>query len=221
MSVNLLPKYRVIAIVTVVCIAFSALAWSGGRRLQPASVQGSDSIPSRSRPAKKAPKHKKHVEEGRVARELDLRMDVDDTEGMPEIPDLDAPNNMVIDLDMPAIDMDALNDLNAQFGPPPIPDRIDIDALDELKDMVIGEDDLQTLKDLNIDEEIWNELRALKEQMDDLRSELEEEQANGINDYRLHREAEAIMEAVRAEMPRVRKEVQKTLEEYNNPKLWQ
>lgn len=156
-----------------------------------------------------------------MARELDLRMDVDDTEGMPEIPDLDAPNNMVIDLDMPAIDMDALNDLNAQFGPPPIPDRIDIDALDELKDMVIGEDDLQTLKDLNIDEEIWNELRALKEQMDDLRSELEEEQANGINDYRLHREAEAIMEAVRAEMPRVRKEVQKTLEEYNNPKLWQ
>jgi len=156
-----------------------------------------------------------------VARELDLRMDVDDTEGMPELPELNAPNNLNIDLDMPAIDLEALTGLNAQFGLPPIPERIDMDALDELKDMVIGEEDLQTLKDLNIDEEIWNELRALKEQMDDLRSELEEDQAKGINDYRLHREAEAIIEAVRAEMPRVRREVQKALQEYNNANVWQ
>jgi len=213
MSVNLLPKYRVIAIAAVVCIAFSTLAWSGGNRLKPPSVQGLDSVPSHPRPAKKAPKRKKHVEEGRVARELDLRMDVDDTEGMPELPELNAPYNLDIDMDMPTMDMDALKDLNAQFGLPPVPDRIDINALDELNDMVIGDGDLQTLKDLNINEEIWNELRALKEQMDDLRSELEEDQAKGINDYRLRREADAIMEAVRAEMPRVRREVQKVLQE--------
>jgi len=221
MSVNLLPQYRVIAIVVVVSIAFSALAWSGGNRLQPASAQGLDSVPSHPRPPKKAPKRKKQAEEGRVARELDLRMDIDDTEGMPQLREMDAADNLNIDLDMPAIDLEALKGFNAHFGLPPIPGRIDMDELDELKDMVIAEDDLQTLKDLNIDEEIWNELRNLKEQMDDLRSELEEDQAKGINDYRLHREAEAIIEAVRAEMPRVRREVQKALQEYNDANVWQ
>jgi len=88
--------------------------------------------------------------------------------------------------------------------------------------MVIEEEDLQTLKDLNIDEEIWNKLKALKEQMDDLRSELEEDQAKGvISDYRLRREAEAIMEAVRAEIPMVRREVQKALQEYSDTNKWQ
>ncbi|HEY8969686.1 MAG TPA: hypothetical protein VIM64_11345, partial [Puia sp.] len=104
MSVNLLPQYRVIAIVVVVSIAFSALAWSGGNRLRPASAQDLDSVPSRSRPPKRAPKRKKQVEEGRVARELDLRMDIDDTEGMPQLREPDAADNLDIDLDMPAID---------------------------------------------------------------------------------------------------------------------
>jgi len=219
MSVNLLPKYRVIAIAAVVCIAFSTLAFSGGRRLEPTSARVLDSVPAHPRPAKKAPKRKKHVEEGRAARELDLRMDVDDTEGMPDLPGLDA----LYDLDMP-IDMDGLKDLNAQFGLPPVPDRIDMDALDELNDMVIGDEDLQTLKDLNIDEDVWNELRALKEQMDDLRSQLEDDHDKGIiSDYRLDREAEAIIEAVRAEMPRVRREVQKALQEYKDKegRSWQ
>jgi len=223
MSVNLLPKYRVIAIIVVVCIAFSAVAWSGDRRVRPTSAQCLDTVPSHPRPPEKAPKRKKHAEEGRVARELDLRMDVDDTEGMPEIQELDAPNNLDIDLDMPSIDLDALNGLGAQFGPPPFPGRLDIDldALDELKDMVIEDEDLQTLKDLNIDEDIWNELRALKEQMDDLRSKLEDDQAKGISDYRLRREVDAIIEAVQAEIPRVRREVQKALQEYSDTKVWQ
>jgi hypothetical protein len=215
MSVNLLPKYRVIAIVVVVTIAFSALAWTGDRSMRPLSVQGSDSIPSRPRPSKKAPKHKKQVEEGRVARELDLRMDVDDTEGTPELPEADAADAMDmvmdIDLDMPS----------AQLGIPPIPERIDLDALDELNEMVIEDEDLQTLKDLNIDDAIWNELKALKEQMDDLRSQLEDDQAKGISDYRVQREAEAVIEVIQAEIPRVRREVQKALQEYNNSNVWQ
>jgi len=221
MSVNLLPKYRVIAIIVAVGLAFSALAWSDDNHLRPPSTQGLDSIPTHPRPPKKAPKRKKHAEEGRVARELDLRLDVDDVEAMPELRELDAPDDLVNDMDI-SIDLESLNDLNAQFGPPPIPDRIDLDALDELKDMVIEEEDLQTLKDLNIDEEIWNKLKALKEQMDDLRSELEEDQAKRvISDYRLRREAEAIMEAVRAEIPMVRREVQKALQEYSDTNKWQ
>lgn len=184
--------------------------------MHPPSAQGLDSVPPHPRPPKKAPKRKKQVEEGRVARELDLRMDVEDTEGMPEMPGLDA----LTDMDMP-IDLEALKGMNAQFGLPPIPDRIEMDALDELKDMIIGDEDLRTLKDLDIDEEIWNELRDLKEQMDDLRSALEEDRANGINDYRLRREADAIMQAVRAEMPGVRREVQKALQEYNDANIWQ
>lgn len=182
--------------------------------MEPSSVQVSDSVPSHPSLAKKAPKRRKHAEEGRVARELDLRMDVDDTEGMPGLPELDAPNIIDIELDIPTVDLDGLKGPNAQFGLPPVLDRMDIGALDELNDMVIGDEDLETLKDLNIDEDVWNELRTLKEQMDDLRSELEEDRDKGmISNYRLNREAEAIIEAVRAEMPRVRREVQKALQE--------
>jgi hypothetical protein len=96
-----------------------------------------------------------------------------------------------------------------------------LDALAELKDVFIEEEDLQTLKDLNIDDEIWNELKELKNHMDDLREQLEEDRANGINDYKLHREVDAIVEALRAEMPRVRREVQKVVQEYNDSRVWQ
>jgi hypothetical protein len=185
MSVNLLPKYRVIAIIAVVSIAASALAWSGEHRLYPPSVPGSDTTPTQARPAVKAPKQKKVLKEGRTARELDLRMDVDDAEAMPEIPEMD--------------------------------------ALDELKNMSIEEEDLQTLKELNIDGEIWNELSALKEQMDDLQLALEDDQAKGIYDYKLLREMEAVMDAIQEEMPRVRQEVQKALQEYKDVdgRTWQ
>ena len=54
-----------------------------------------------------------------------------------------------------------------------------------------------------------------------VRSALEEDRANGINDYRLRSEADAIMQAVRAEMPGVRREVQKALQEYNDANVWQ
>ncbi|HVU54618.1 MAG TPA: hypothetical protein VHD83_06155 [Puia sp.] len=234
MSVNLLPQYRVIAIAAVVSIAFSALAWSGDNRLRPPSIQVADSVPVRTRPVKKAPKPKQRVEEGRMARELDLRMDVNDMEGIPEMPEPGA----LGDLDAP-IDLDALKGLNAQVEADVLKNmdawnnldalkeldlsgRMDWDALDELKDINIEEEDLDALKDLNIDEDIWNELRDLKQRMDDLREELEQDRANGINDYRLHREAEAIMEAVQAEIPRVRKEVQKAMQEYSDSRRrWQ
>ncbi len=235
MSVYLPPKYRVIAIIMVAGIAFVALAWTGDNRLAPLSIPGSDTVPSPQRPAKKAPKPKKRAE-GRVARQLDLRIDVEDTLGMPDIPEMPELNKLN-DLDM-SFDLDALKGLNAQVEGDVLKnmdawnnldalkeldfrDMVSVNDLDELKGMFIEEEDLQTLKDLNIDDDTWNELRGLKDQMDDLREQLEEDRANGVSEYRLHREVDAIMEAVRAEMPRVRREVQKAVEEYRDPRKWQ
>jgi hypothetical protein len=193
MSVNLLPKYRVLAFVAVVGIASTALAWSGDHRVQLPYFQGRDTMPTSNHTLTKKPGHKKSAKEGRVARELDLRMDVEDIPGLPEMDD------------MPGIpEMDTQGDMDIQ---------IDLDAL---KSMSIAEEDLKVLKDLNIDDEIWNELKDLKVQMDELCTDLEEEQLNGINNYRLQMETDAIIDAMRAEIPKVRREVQKALQEYED-----
>ena len=46
MSVNLSRPYRVIAIVIIVGVAFSTLAWSGGHHSGPTAQPGTDTIPS-------------------------------------------------------------------------------------------------------------------------------------------------------------------------------
>ncbi|HEY4208384.1 MAG TPA: hypothetical protein VGM31_16275 [Puia sp.] len=227
MSVNLPPQYRVIAIVVVFGVAFSTLAWSGDNRLYLPSIPGSDTIPSHPKPGKKPLKPRKKVEEGRVARELDLRMDVDDMD-MPEPTELDALSERDIPVDMDAwrglnarIEADVLKNVDAWNNLDALkeldfPGRDGLDALDELKDMVIEDEDLQALKELNIDDEIWNELKYLKETMDDLRNDIEEERTKGADEYRVRQEVQKIIEAVRAEIPRVRKEVERAMREYKD-----
>ncbi|HEY4206947.1 MAG TPA: hypothetical protein VGM31_09045, partial [Puia sp.] len=159
MSVNLPLKYRVLAIVVVLSTAFLALAWTGDNHLAPGSIHRLDTVPSRHPSAKKAPRPKKHAPEGRVARDLDLRMDVEDSEGMPEMPELGALNDFDLSKDMDAFkglnaqvegdvlkNMDAWNNLDA-LKELDIPGSMGLDALDELKDINIEEEDLEALKD--------------------------------------------------------------------------
>src|SRR5438128_2742749 len=103
MSVNLSRPDRVIVIMAIIGIAFSTLGWSGDLRT-PASKPGLDTIPSRRHGQGRAqvkPDHKK--EEGRVARELDLRLDVEEAKEPEELPHalmVDVPVDMNMDLDM-------------------------------------------------------------------------------------------------------------------------
>jgi hypothetical protein len=238
MSVNHSPQHRVITTVVAIGVAFSTLAWSGDNKLNHPSRTGIDTIPSRVHADKKVLKHRRGAEEGRVARELDLRMDMEE-EPLPELPETDLLSDLDISVDLEALkglnarieadilrDMDAWNNLDALKGLD-ILERSGLqeeqDALDQLKDMGIEEEDLQELKDLNIDEEIWNELKDLKEEMDDVRNEIEEDRAKGVDEYRVQEEAERVMDAVRAEIPRVRREVERALQDYRDSegRQWQ
>jgi len=224
MSVNLSRPYRVTAIVVIVGVAFSTLAWSGDRRFRPASQPGTDTIPSRH-PAKdrKAvkPVHKKP--EGRVARELDLRIDAEEPDVMVDADDWG-------DMDI-HLDLEDLKGLNARIeadvlknieGLKALDDLRDMNALEELHNMSICDEDLEELKDLNIDEDIWNELRELKMEMDELREEIDNDLSGKIDDDRVRDEVRRVVDAVKLEIPRVRREVEKAMSSYREGKSqWQ
>jgi hypothetical protein len=222
MSVNLSRTYRVIVIVIVVGVAFSALAWSGGNRLPPVSGPRLDTIPSHRKQDRKMAKPGYKKEEGRVARELDLRIDAEEPETFYE-------TDLLGDMDI-SIDLESLKGLNARIEADVLKNADvwktlegmkDQDALEELECVRIDEDDLRELKDLNIDEEIWNELRDLKLEMDDLREELDAEMSGKVDDYRVQAEVRRVVEAVKMEIPRVRREVEKALQPYQESQQWQ
>jgi hypothetical protein len=223
MSVNLPRTYRVIMIVIVVGVAFSTLAWSGGNRLQPVSKPCTDTIPAHhNKQDRKAVKHGHRQEEGRVARELDLRIDAEEPETLYE-------TDLSGDVDI-HIDLEDLKGLNARIEADVFKNADvwktleamkDLDALEELDCIKIDEDDLRELKDLNIDEDIWNELRDLKVEMDDLREELDNDLTGKMNDYRVREEIRRVVEAVKMEIPRVRREVEKALQPYQESQQWQ
>jgi len=214
MSVNLSRPYRVIAIVMIVGVAFSTLAWSGGHRpAEPAPQSGTDTMPSHhfkaDRKASK-PRHKKA--EGRVARELDLRIDEEEPEVLVDADVMD-------DMDL-HIDLEDLKGLNARIEADvlkngdalkALKDFEVYDELEELERLNICDEDLEELKDLNIDEDIWNELHELKIEMDNLREEIDNEVSGKVDDYRIREEIRRVVEAVKMEIPRVRREVEKAM----------
>jgi len=216
MSVNLSPVYRVIIVVVAVGTAFSTLAWSGGSN-KPAipSVPRQDTMPAPPKTDRHQaikPRHK--AEQGRVARELDLRMDVEVPE---ESLTLDLPEEEEIDID---VDLASLQRLNARIEADVLKNGNvwatlealkDMDALQELDRMNIDQQDLEDLKELNIDEDILNEVQNLKEQMDGLHEVLSNDDDRWWNDARIHEEVRRVMEAVRMEIPRVRREVEKAI----------
>ena len=215
MSVNLSPAYRVIVIVAAVGIAFSTLAWSGGSSKPVISaIPGRDTTPApRQERRQQAIKPRQKAEQGRVARELDLRLDMETPE---ESMVLELPE---VDIEV-AMDLQDLQRLNARIeadvlknGNPwkTLEVLKDMDALEELDRLSIDEEDLQQLKDINIDEDIFIELQDLKERMDGLRQELDGDADRWWNDARVHEEVRKVMEAVRMEIPRVRRAVEKAL----------
>lgn len=108
MSVNLSRPYRVIVVVIIVGVAFSTLAWSGGHRTEPAVQPAGDTIPSHEPGMDRgAAKPRHQTAEGRVARELDLRIDEEEPE---LLIDIDSPEDMDIHLDL-----EDLKGLNARI----------------------------------------------------------------------------------------------------------
>ncbi len=224
MSVNLSPAYRVLVIVVAVGVAFSTLAWSGGSS-KPAisAVPGSkDTMPApRVQRHERVAKPRHRIEQGRVARELDLRMDMESPE---ETMALDPE-----DLDV-EVNLSSLQRLNARIEADVLKNGNlwktlealkDMDALEELDRMNIGEQDMQDLKEMNIDEDIWLELQDLKEQIDNLKEELENDADRWVEDYRIHEEVRRMVEAVKMEIPRVRREVEKAMASYGESREWQ
>lgn len=213
MSVNLSRPYRVIAIVIIVGVAFSTLAWSGGQRSLPAAQPGMDTIPSHHlKKEQKASKLRHRKPEGRVARELDLRIDEEEPE---VLVDADVADDMDIHIDLRDLkglnarieadvlkNMDALNALKDAEAP---------DELEELDRLSICDEDLEELRDLHIDEDIWNELHELKIEMDNLREEIDDELSGKIDDYRIREQVRRVVDAVKMEIPRVRREVEKAM----------
>ncbi len=177
-----------------------------------------DTVPRLLRaPAKpeKCEKVQWKVEEGRTARELDLRIDEEEPEAAID-------SEICVNLDVlkgenVRIEADEWTNLDAWKESETLNDK---DALEELNEIGLNEEALETLKELNIDEDLWNELNDLKVEMDALRNELEKQRARGVDDYRMHESVKRVLEAVRMEMPRVRKEVERTLRAFINSEGW-
>jgi len=228
MSVNLSRPYRVIAIVIIVGVAFSTLAWSGGHHSGPTAQPGTDTIPSHhpgeDRKTSK-PRHNK-TPEGRVARELSL-LRVDE-----EAPDVGVNTDALDDMDI-HIDLDDLKGLNARIEADVLKNADALkalgdlgitDELEELDRLNICDEDLDDLKNLNIDEDIWNELHELKIEMDNLREEIDDEVSGKVDDYRVREQVRRVVEAVKMEIPRVRREVEKAMSshrEEEDHRQWQ
>ena len=225
MSVNLPHTYRVILVIAIVAVAFSTLAWSGDNGHISTSRPALDTIPSRHpRQDRKVAKPARKAEEGRVARELDLRIDAEEPEEW--VADVEVLNDMDIRLNL-----DDLKGLNARIEADVLKSvdawkelhaLKELDVLSALNSVEIDENALQELKDLKIDEDIWNELQELKIEMDDLRDEINEDVSGKIDDYRIKEEVRRVVAAVQSEIPRVRREVEKAMEAYRNDgKQWQ
>ncbi|MDO6428970.1 hypothetical protein Q4E93_00125 [Flavitalea sp. BT771] len=225
MSVNLPRTYRVILVIAIVGVAFSTLAWSGDNSHTSTPRPALDTIPARHpKQDKKAAKPARKAEEGRVARELDLRIDAEEPDewmaGAEVLDDMDVRFNLDDLKGLNArIEADVLKNVDAwkslEFLKEP-------DALEELNSVEIDENALQELKDMNIDEDIWNELRELKSEMDYLRDEINEDVSGKIEDYRIREEVRRVVEAVQSEIPRVRREVEKAMEACRDGgKQWQ
>jgi len=223
MSVNLSPAYRVIIIVVIAGTAFSTLAWSGGSsKTVISAVHGQDTMPApRIQRHQRVVKPRHNIEQGRVARELDLRLDMASPEDLMELD----PEDLNIDADLSSlqrlnarIEADVLKNGNLWAT---LESLKDMDALLELDRMNIDEQDLRDLKEMNIDEDIWMELQGLKEQMDNLKEELENDADRWVDDYRIHEEVRRMVEAVKMEIPRVRREVEKAMASYGDSRKWQ
>ncbi|MBN9379856.1 MAG: hypothetical protein J0H74_03765 [Chitinophagaceae bacterium] len=219
MSVNLSRTNRVIVGVMIVGVVFSTLAWSGGHHAAPAAQPGRDTTPSHQPgPDRKAAKPRHKTAEGRVARELDLRID----EEQPEfLVDIDGPDDMDLHLDLEdlkglnaRIEADVLKNMDVRKALKEDPQ--DLDALEELDRLAICDEDLEELKDLNIDEDIWNELQELKTEMDGLREEIDNEVSGKVDDDRVREAVRHVVEAVKMEIPRVRREVEKAMAAYRD-----
>jgi len=231
MSVNLPRTYRVILVIAIVGVAFSTLAWSGDNGRTSTTRPLVDTIPFRHpRQDKKVVKPRHKAEEGRVARELDLRIDEE------EPGEWNAAVEMPDDMDI-RFNLDDLKGLNARIEADVLK-NVDawkslealkdlevlenLDVLSALNSVEIDEDALQELKDMKIDEDIWNELHELKTEMDDLRDEINEDVSGKIDDYRIREEVRRVVEAVQSEIPSVRREVEKAMESHrNNGRQWQ
>jgi hypothetical protein len=231
MSVNLSRSDRVIIMVAIIGVALSTLGWSGDLRLTPASRPGQDTIPSRhpgeDRRTEKPATHEKG--EGRVARELDLRLDLEEPEELPHALMVDVPVDPDLDVDL-ALDMEGLKGLNARIEADVMKnveawkhqELAEPDALEVLQGMEIDEDALQILKDLNIDEDMWNELRELKIEMDYLKEDIDSDISKYFSDPRVHAEVERVIEAVKEEIPRMRREVERAMQSWHDSrKQWQ
>lgn len=219
MSVNLSRTYRVIAVVMIVGVAFSTLAWSGSHRAETAAQPDRDTIPSHHKPRqeRKASKPRHRAPEGRVARELDLRIDEEEPSYLTGIDGLDS-------MDV-RLNLEDLKGLNARIEADvlknadvwkTLEDLRDLEALDELDRLTIHDEDLEELKDLNINEDIWNELHELKIEMDELREELGNQISGKVDDERIQAAVRRVVEAVKMEIPRVRREVEKALAAYRD-----
>jgi len=189
----------------IVGVAFSTLAWSGETSLKPKPRPGKDTIPTRSQSQdRKVPKPRHRVEEGRMARELDLRIDAEEPDSLYELAGgADMLNNMDIDVHLP--------------------DLTDLAVLNQLDKLGLDDESLQELKDLNIDEDVWNELKDLKIAMDAVKEDMHRALAGKVSDYRVEQEVQKIAEAVRREMPCVRREIEKAMRasQDSQPKQWQ
>ena len=216
MSVNLSRTYRVIAVVIIVGVAFSTLAWSGGHRTGTAAQPDRDTIPSHHKPRQegKASKPRHRMPEGRVARELDLRIDEEEPmylAGMDGLDDMDVHLNL-----------EDLKGLNARIEADVLKNADvwktleGLRGLDELDRLAIHDEDLEELKDLNIDEDILNELHDLKKEMDELREELGDKVSGKVDDERIQAAVRRVVEAVKMEIPRVRREVEKAIASYQD-----
>jgi hypothetical protein len=239
MSVNLPRTYRVILVISIVGVAFSTLAWSGDNVRVSTPRPAPDTIPARHpRQDRKAAKPARKAEEGRVARELDLRIDAEEPSEW--VGDVELPDDMDIRLNL-----DELKGLNARIEADVLKSvgawksleaLKELDALDELNSVEIDDNTLQELKDMKIDDDIWNELHDLKIEMDDLRDEINEDVSGKIDDYRVrdNRAPEGygrggayrssydeavrrVVAAVQSEIPRVRREVEKAMKSFELP----
>jgi hypothetical protein len=225
MSVNLPRTYRVILVIAIVGVAFSTLAWSGDNGHLSTSLPALDTIPApHPRQDRKAVKPARKAEEGRVARELDLRIDAEEPGEWTDIAEVSDDMDIRLNLDdlkglNARIEADVLKNMDAWRS---LEALRELDALDELNSVEIDENALQELKDMKIDGDIWNELRELKTEMDDLRDEINEDVSGKIDDYRIREEVRRVVEAVQSEIPRVRREVEKAMEACRDGgKQWQ
>jgi hypothetical protein len=212
-------------VIAIVGVAFSTLAWSGDNGHLSTSLPALDTIPAgHPKQDRKAAKPARKAEEGRVARELDLRIDAEEPGEWTDI--VEVPEDMDIRLNLDdlkglnaRIEADVLKNVDAWRS---LEALKELDALDELNSVEIDENALQELKDMKIDGDIWNELRELKTEMDDLRDEINEDVSGKIDDYRIREEVRRVVEAVQNEIPRVRREVEKAMEACRNDgRQWQ